>query len=71
MARVLADGTGAESAQVWVVLDDRSVLAATWPPHAAAEPDEDDTAGTRRLPVRQGDELLGELVAPRARPACR
>jgi signal transduction histidine kinase len=70
MARVLADGTGAAWAQVWVVLDDRSVLAATWPPHVATEPatdptadhDEHDTPVIRRLPVRQGDAVLGELV---------
>ena len=51
MARVLADGTGAESAQVWVAVDDRSVLTATWPPAPA------DTPGSvaRRVPVRYGD----------------
>jgi signal transduction histidine kinase len=62
MARVLADGTGAEWAQVWVVLGAQPVLAATWPPHAAADPGPDGDARTRRLPVRQGEELLGELV---------
>lgn len=58
MARVLADGTGAESAQVWVDMVDRGVLAATWPPaHVPA-------AGSvaRRMPVRHGDENLGALV---------
>ena len=63
MARVLADGTGAESAQVWVAVDDRSVLTATWPPAPA------DTPGSvaRRVPVRYGDEILGALVV-RERP---
>ncbi|MGY2704467.1 ATP-binding protein [Nocardioides sp. HB32] len=58
MARVLADGTGAESAQVWVAIGDRSVLAATWPPTHVA------TAGSvaRRVPVRHGDDVLGALV---------
>jgi len=58
MARVLADGTGAESAQVWVDMVDRGVLAATWPPaHVPA-------AGSvaRRMPVRHGEENLGALV---------
>ena len=34
MARVLANGTGAEWAQVWIVVGDRPILAATWPPDA-------------------------------------
>ena len=34
MARVLAEGTGAAWAQVWLVVDDRPTLAATWPPRA-------------------------------------
>jgi signal transduction histidine kinase len=63
MARVLADGTGAESAQVWVAIADRSVLAATWPPVPV------DTPGSvaRQVPVRHGDEVLGALVV-RQRP---
>src|SRR3954452_4180511 len=63
MARVLADGTGGESAQVWVAMDDRSVLAATWPPGHV------DTNGSavRRVPVRYGDQVLGALVL-RERP---
>ena len=35
MARLLAEGTGAEWAQVWVAVDGRPVPAATWPPEAA------------------------------------
>jgi signal transduction histidine kinase len=69
MARVLADGTGAEWSQVWVVVDDRPRLAATWPPEATREPagpesDPHDGAspGRRSLPVRHRGELLGVLV---------
>jgi signal transduction histidine kinase len=62
MARVLADGTGAASAEVWVVVGDREVLAATWPPRGRAGTVGASAAGARRLPVRHGDELLGELV---------
>ncbi|HEX4703631.1 MAG TPA: hypothetical protein VH352_15995 [Pseudonocardiaceae bacterium] len=38
LARILADGTGAATASVWLSVDDRLVLAATWP----AEPPADD-----------------------------
>jgi signal transduction histidine kinase len=58
MARVLADGTGAEWAQVWLVVNGDPQLAATWPPGAATADDE----GRRSLPVREAGELLGELV---------
>ena len=58
MARVLAEGTGAASAQVWVDMVDRGVLAATWPPRTAAAP---ATRG-RRIPVQHGEEMLGALV---------
>jgi signal transduction histidine kinase len=63
MARVLADGTGATSAEVWVVVGDREVLAATWPPsRTGADEAPRPRDGARTLPVRHGDELLGELV---------
>jgi signal transduction histidine kinase len=58
MARVLADGTGAGCAQVWVDMVDRGVLAATWPPSHVPEPG----SVARRMPVRHGDENLGALV---------
>ena len=58
MARVLADGTGAESAQVWVDMGDRGVLAATWPPAHIPRPG----SVARRMPVRYGGENLGALV---------
>jgi signal transduction histidine kinase len=69
MAKVLADGTGAEWAQVWLVVDDELVLAATWPPEAAggSVPGESgrrlaEAAGRRSLSVRQAGQLLGVLV---------
>jgi signal transduction histidine kinase len=64
MARLLAEGTGAEWAQVWVVVGDRSRPTATWPPEAGTRLEESPEwdPGTHRLPVRHGDELLGELV---------
>jgi signal transduction histidine kinase len=69
MARVLAEGTGAEWAQVWVSLEGRQVPAATWPPEAEARltgsPGWDP--GTRRLPVRHGNDELGLLLL-RERP---
>jgi signal transduction histidine kinase len=65
MAKVLADGTGAEWAQVWLRVDGRLKLAATWPPGAVdggATPRGSDTPGLRSLQVRQAGELLGILV---------
>ncbi|MFC4784476.1 ATP-binding protein [Nocardioides sp. MAHUQ-72] len=69
MARVLAEGTGATWSQVWLVVDDRPTLAATWPPGAVPGPQRGepppwdlDVPGRRRLPVRHGGELLGVLV---------
>ena len=66
MARVLAEGTGAQCAQVWVATEDRGVLAASWPPGPVG------AAGTtaRRMPVRYGEEVLGALVV-RERPGIR
>ncbi|KQW45180.1 hypothetical protein ASC77_20625 [Nocardioides sp. Root1257] len=58
LARVLRDGTGAESAQVWVDMVDRGVLAATWPPGHVVGPG----AHARRMPVRHGGDDLGALV---------
>jgi signal transduction histidine kinase len=66
MARVLAMGTGGESAQVWLVVGDRPTLAATWPPSARVEAGENplETTGPGRQVqvVRHGDEVLGVLV---------
>jgi signal transduction histidine kinase len=65
MARVLADGTGALSAQVWVAVDGgRELLAATWPPspkgHLVLPPD--GSPRVRRVEVREGGDLLGGLA---------
>ncbi len=68
MARVLAEGTGAEWAQVWVSVSGNPVLAATWPPSAAAGEAGQSTlpvgpdSGVRTMPVRHSGELLGLLV---------
>ena len=69
MARVLAEGTGAEWAQVWLVVEDRPSLASTWPPHAVdqalqggANPFASDDPTLRARPVNHGGELLGVLV---------
>jgi signal transduction histidine kinase len=64
MARVLADGTGAAASEVWLDVEDRLVLAATWPPHV--EGGEASTgpggAGVRSLDVTHGGERLGVLA---------
>ncbi len=63
MARVLAEGTGAEWVQVWLVVDDRPALAATWPPTAPVPTSlEEDRPGRRSLTVRLDAEKLGVLV---------
>ena len=59
MARLLAQGTGAQWAQVWLQVSGRPTLAGRWPvgdAEAALGPD-----GPRTLPVRHGDEQLGML----------
>src|SRR3712207_4674014 len=60
MARVLAEGTGARAAEVWLVVDGRPRPAATWPPHVA--PSDESASGRRVLPVRYAGEPLGLLV---------
>ena len=67
MAKVLAEGTGAEWSQVWLVVGDRPRLAATWPPEAtreraAGDPVDGEVAGRRSREVRHGGEVLGVLV---------
>lgn len=70
MARLLAQGTGAKWAQVWINVSDSLTLAATWPPDVDAEQmppslrPEDIVVtdqGLRALPVRDGSQLLGVL----------
>lgn len=76
MARVLAEGTGAEWSQVWLMVAERPSLAATWPADgvdagaaagAAAgagqgDPRTAEVPGRRTLEVRHGGDLLGLLV---------
>jgi signal transduction histidine kinase len=73
MARLLAEGTGAAYAQVWLSVHDRLVLAATWPPEAPADqtapadtPGPADSAraaaGRRTRAVYHGGERLAVLV---------
>lgn len=68
MAQVLAEGTGAEWAQVWVTVDDHPTLAATWPPSALLREAADamttaaPETGVRSMPVHHAGELLGLLV---------
>ena len=65
MAKVLAEGTGAEWSQVWLVVGDRPMLAATWPPDASREPAAGEVAegpGRRSREVRHGGDVLGVLV---------
>ena len=65
MAKVLADGTGAEWAQVWLSVNDQLTLAAIWPPEAGfsdhTPPGGHEPTGRRALEVRQAGELLGVL----------
>ena len=70
MAKILAEGTGALWAQVWLVVDDDLVLAAAWPPEGDAGHDAPDllpqtsavtSDGQRTLPVRHGAQTLGLL----------
>jgi signal transduction histidine kinase len=68
MAMLLAQGTGAQWAQVWLTVHDQPSLAATWPPDADADPRppvprvgaRDATGeGRRALPVRHGGQVFG------------
>ena len=63
MARLLAEGTGARWAQVWVVVGDRPVLAAAWPPGTEAEAQRavPGDPGLRSLDVTLADVRLGTL----------
>ncbi len=70
MSMLLAQGTGAAWAQVWLTVSDRLTLAATWPADAnedrtapTVHPDGVHTAagGRRALTVRHGGQVLGVL----------
>ena len=79
MAMLLGQGTGAEWAQVWLTVQDRLTLAATWPPDAAADQDPPEPLdeagdatgpGRRALAVRHGGQVLGvfRLQEPAGEP---
>ncbi len=63
MARLLAEGTGARWAQVWLVVDDQPELAAAWPQESAPEQHEpgDDQPGLRSRVVTLDGARLGIL----------
>ncbi len=70
MAMLLAQGTGATWAQVWLTVSDRLTLAATWPAGLDADrmplplrPEDllETREGLRALPVHHGGQLLGVL----------
>lgn len=67
MARLLAAGTGAAATQVWLMVGDEPILAATWPDDrdlpidAARDIQPTSSALWRSLPVRDGGDTLGLL----------
>ena len=64
MARILAEATGAARADVWLRVDDRLPVDASWPdatPSRSAPVDADPLARRARHPVRHQGELLGAL----------
>jgi signal transduction histidine kinase len=71
MSMLLAQGTGAQWAQVWLAGADGLTLAATWPADADADPaapnvenppaDGSGLAGRRAVGVQHGGQLLGAL----------
>ncbi|HSJ19393.1 MAG TPA: sensor histidine kinase [Nocardioidaceae bacterium] len=68
MVRLLAAGTGAEWAQVWVLVNGRPTLMATWPEDAEADSVPPSMAGTpeqrtglRSVAVGHGGQVLGLL----------
>lgn len=61
MARVLAEGTCAERAQVWLLVGNQPVLAATWPEGATDGTYRPVAAGQHRRLVQLAGETLGEL----------
>ncbi len=70
MSMVLAEGTGAQWAQVWLQVSGRLTLAGTWPEHAVADATPPSPAadgvdstgvGRRAVAVRHGGRSLGVL----------
>ena len=72
MARLLAEGTGARWAEVWLMVDGEPDLAAAWPPEAGSRQHQadGDQPGVRSLDVTLDRVRLGDPAAPGApRPA--
>ncbi|USQ75643.1 sensor histidine kinase [Ornithinimicrobium cryptoxanthini] len=71
MAKLLAEGTGAQWAQVWLVVAGRLTLAGTWPVDAGTDTRQPsvqltgqagaEEAGRRSMQVRHDGQLLGVL----------
>jgi signal transduction histidine kinase len=70
MSMLLAQGTGAQWAQVWLVISGRLTLAATWPVNAPADriapllqpaTEHANAMGQRTRIVRHGSQILGVL----------
>src|SRR3954447_19482975 len=67
MAKLLAEGTNAQWAQVWLMVQDRLVLAASWPARSIADerplpaPEARDLtgAGRRAVTVRHASRIYG------------
>jgi signal transduction histidine kinase len=59
MARLLAQGTGAQWAEVWLLVSDRLTLAGRWPVEGSRSTVA--TSGPRTHPVRFGDQVLAVL----------
>jgi len=67
MARILADGTGAKRADVWLHVDRKLRVAARWP--VTDEPADElpaESSPPGLVPVRHRDELLGALSVQKA-----
>ena len=67
MARILADGTGSKRADVWLHVDRKLRVAASWP--VTNEPTDEIPAEPLApgfVPVRHRDELLGALSVQKA-----
>jgi signal transduction histidine kinase len=56
MARVIADGTGAERVEVWLATGDDPHAAASWPPDAEPIDDSD-----RTVQIKHQERVLGEI----------
>ena len=72
LAELMADGTGAQPARVWLRVGSQLRSAATWPGDADAVPTIDVESASfpdadLAVPVREGDELLGVLTIAKPR----